>query len=282
MSYRKKHLKNKIQKIKPKKPVFKKLWFWILVLIFAIIISGFYFLFFYPGFQLKNILISGNQKVKTEDLESVVLNDASTGLVNFWKIKINSKSLLFVDDKKINTDILKSFPEIGEVKINKNFLQTITLNVSERKPIGEYCQADNSCFSIDADGVVFDQVSAVPENVTIVRQALENGQVFSGEQIINQNIISSIDKIQQNLKDNFKINLTQALITSPVRLDVITSENWKIYFDLDPNSDIGLQITKLNVLLNGGISAVSRKKLRYIDLRPKDRAIVCDNSICQN
>jgi hypothetical protein len=82
------------------------------------------------------------------------------------------------------------------------------------------------------------------------------------------------------LKDNFQINLEEALVTSPLRLDVNTSENWRIYFDLGPDSDINLQLTKLNLLLNGGISTASRKTLRYIDLRPKDRAIICDNNTC--
>jgi hypothetical protein len=104
--------------------------------------------------------------------------------------------------------------------------------------------------------------------------------VFTGEDVVAQNIINAISKIQKSLKDNFQIDLKEALVASSVRLNVTTSENWQIYFDLSPESDINLQLTKLNLLLNGGMSADSRKNLRYIDLRPQDRAIICDNKTC--
>ena len=82
--------------------------------------------------------------------------------------------------------------------------------------------------------------------------------------------------------DNFKINLDEVMITSPLRLDADTNEGWHIYFDLGPNSDINSQLKKLDLLLNGGISAESRKNLRYINLTPQNKAIVCDNKTCAN
>jgi hypothetical protein len=113
-----------------------------------------------------------------------------------------------------------------------------------------------------------------------VRQTISNGQVFVGEKVVSQNIINAIYEIQKNLQDNFHINLAEAMITSPIRLDINTGQKWKIYFDLSSGSDISSQLNKLNSLLSGGISADSMKNLRYIDLRPKDRAIVCDNNTC--
>ena len=67
-------------------------------------------------------------------------------------------------------------------------------------------------------------------------------------------------------------------------IEDFTGKNWQIYFDLSPGSDTNSQITELNLLLSNKISTgpegYPRKKLRYIDLRPKDRAIICDNSTC--
>ena len=84
--------------------------------------------------------------------------------------------------------------------------------------------------------------------------------------------MNDIYKIQKDLKDNFQINLTEALITSPIRLNVTTGEGWQIYFNLQGNPDINSQITKLNLLLNGDITPTIRKTLQYIDLRFQDRA----------
>ena len=82
----------------------------------------------------------------------------------------------------------------------------------------------------------------------------------------------AIYEIEKNLKDNFQINLSDALISTPIRLDIKTGEGWQIYFNTDTDSDITSQLTKLDLLLQKEISAESRQSLQYIDLRFKDRA----------
>ena len=132
--------------------------------------------------------------------------------------------------------------------------------------------------SADAPGVIVDTVSVNetylknnPENMFIVRQ-MGNKEAYTGENVIAQNIIGAVSKIEKDLKDNFKIDIKEALITTPIRLDIKTKENWQIYFDLSKDSDVNMQITKLNLLLKGDINADVREKLQYIDLRFKDRA----------
>jgi len=292
MSYRKRHVKYKIHRIKPKISIFKRLWFWIAILILIIISFAAYFALFYSGFQLKNVVISGNVKVKTQDLQSIVSKYAATGLINFWDIKITSGSIFLINEDRIKNDILEKFPEIEKLTIAKNFPQTLTLDVAERKPLGVFCDNNDNCFLIDQNGVVFEPIATAQEvdilrlsqgeccKMSIVRQSAENGQVFAGQQVVPQDVTSAIAKIQKSLKDNFQIDIKEALIASSMRLNITTNENWQIYFDSSSGSDINLQITKLDLLLNGGMSAASRKNLRYIDLRPKDRAIICDNSTC--
>lgn len=280
MSYRKKHVKNKISRIKPRKSIFKRLWFWVLILILLIICSALYFFLFYSGLQVNNIVISGNEKVKTQDLQELVLNNANTGLINIWHIKIVSRSIFLVDTAKLNKEILEKFPVIEKITIDKNLPQTLTLGVVERKPLGVYCNNQEQCFLIDQNGIVFEPISITPEGATIVRQTSDNNQIFTGEEAVAQNIITAISKIKKTLNDNFQINVTDALVSSPLRLNIKTSENWQIYFDLSPDSDINSQLTKLNLLLTSEISQENRKNLRYINLIPKDRGIICDNSTC--
>ena len=280
MSYRKKHIKSKIQSSRPKKSILKKIWFWILLLLIAIISAGVYFLFFYPGLNLKNIVISGASRINGQDLQRVVSEDANTGLINFWGLEIVSRNILAVDTVKMNKDILEKFPDIEKLSINKKLPQTLTLGIIERKPLGVFCTDANKCYFIDNNGIIFEPLSVVPPDTTVVRQAIQNGSIFAGEEVVAQNIINAIYQIQKTLKDNFKIDVNNALITSPVRLNIKTSENWQIYFDLGPDSDINAQLSKLNSILNGGISRDNMNNLKYIDLRPKDRAIICNNATC--
>jgi len=284
--HRARHTRGNVHRIRAKKSIFKRPWFWLSLLIIAVILTAFYFLLFYPGFQIKNVLVSGNKKVNTQELQAIILNNSNTGLVRFWLLNITSKSIFLLNTDKLDKEILEKFPAIESLKINKEFPQTITIEIAERKPIGIFCPSadENNCFLIDQNGIIFEPLtgysSASPTDFTIVRQTFGNNQVFTGEEVVAQNIINDIAKIQKNLKDNFQIDLKEALVTSPLRLNVKTSENWQVYFNLDASSDINSQITKLNLLLSGGISASDRKNLRYINLIPKDKAEICDNAVC--
>lgn len=282
MPYRRKHVKSKVHRIMPRRSIFRRLWFWITILLLIIISAIAYFALFYSGFQLENVAIFGNANVKTQDLQTIVFEYATTGLINFWNIKITSRSVFLINEEKISNDILKRFIIIGQAKVNKILPQTIILDIAERETLGVFCSNTEQCFLIDGNGITFAKINPelLDANYPIVRQSIENNQIFTGEEVVAQNIISAISKIQKSLKDNFQIDLKEALITSPVRLNITTNENWQIYFDLSSGSDIGSQLTKLGLLLNGGISADDRKNLRYIDLRPKDRAIICDNKTC--
>lgn len=282
MPYRKKHIKNKIYKIKPKKSILKKMWFWLLILFAVLVLSISYFILFYPKFQVKNIVISGNEKVNAQDLQKLVLENINTGLVKFWNIDVSSKSIFLVNTDKLNKEILRKLPIIEKLQINRKLPETVLLGIEERKPVGIFCppSGENNCFLVDQNGIIYELLTAVPSNIIIVRQAGNNNPLSAGEKALAQNISDAISKIQKNLKDNFQIDLREAFVTSPIRLNITTKENWQIYFDVSSSADIDLQITKLNLLLKNEISKDDIKNLRYIDLRPKDRAIICDNSAC--
>jgi len=270
MSYRKSHVKNKIHRIKPKKSILKKLWFWVLILIFIIIGAIVYFLLFWRGIQVENISISGNNKITTQELQSIILSDFSASLLKLWNIEITSKSILLVNTENIKKEILQKFPVIEKISVNKNYPKTLTLGVTERIPVGVYCSSD--CFLIDDNGIIFEPISTPNPDFFIVRQTIEDSNLYAGESVIGSDIINDVLKIKKDLQDNFQINTGEALITTPTRLNITTGEGWQIYFNLQGDPDINSQITKLNLLLNGDITTTVRKTLQYIDLRFQDRA----------
>ena len=287
-SYRKKYTKSKIGRIKPKKSIFTRLWFWIIVLSLIIVAFAFYFFMFYSGVQVKNIVIHGNQKVASEDIENLILENINNKILSVGSWKIDSKSIFLINSEKLDNQILTNFPVIKDVKIDKKYMQTLVVDINERIPDAIFCPSldraieneKGKCYFMDENGIIFEPLYVMPQNMIIVLQKINDSQVFTGERVVQQNIMNLLSKVEKNLKDNFQIDLKEALITSPLRLNVNTGENWQIYFDLDPNSDINSQLAKLNLLLSGELSSDNRKNLRYIDLRPKDRAIVCDNKTC--
>lgn len=275
MSYRKKHVKNKIHKIKPKRSILTRPIFWIIFLSIIIIVSFIYLLFFYSGLQVKNIIISGNAKVIEQDLNNFVTNLINKKIIKLGQFELTSSSIFLVSPNNLKREILKTFPVIEDVKINKKLPQTLKFDVQERKQLGVFCNSatgSEQYYSIDQNGVIFELLSSASENMTIVRQLTINREVFTGEEVINKNVMNLISKIQKNLKENFNIDVKEALITNSLRLDIKTNENWQIYFDINSMPNTDLEIAKLNILLSGEITPEIRKTLQYIDLRFKDRA----------
>jgi cell division septal protein FtsQ len=272
MSYRSKHVKNKVHKIKPRKSIFRRPVFWYSILVLIIASACAYFFFFYPDFQVKNIIISGNEKINTKDIENLAWSQVSKKIFGIFEWNVFTKSIFLVDTGKINKEILEKFPAVESAKIDKNFPDKLMLGLTERKPVGVFCDNNNDCFLIDGNGVVFEPSGGAAGTFITIRRASENSQIFAGEDVVNKNIMDAISKIEKNLKDNFQIDMQEAMLSNPFRLDIKTAENWEIYFGMDSNSNINLQLTKLDLLLQKQIPPAERKNLQYIDLRFKDRA----------
>jgi cell division septal protein FtsQ len=272
MKHRKHHVKNKVQHLKTQKPIFKRAIFWIVILFLIVIFSFLYFFIFSSKFQVSSVIVSGNNNIHSDVLQNITWNNVNKKFITLGNWNLISKSIFLTGPKIITEDILKNFPEIESVKVSKKFPQTITLTVEERSPFAIFCQTyDTKCFYIDKNGIIFTTLDQIPQNVSIIRQAKENEKFEkTGDRVIEKNIMDIISKIKRDLKDNFQVDIKSAMVTTPFRLNIETSENWQIYFNLESETD--LQITKMNALLKDEIPAISRATLQYIDLRFKDRA----------
>jgi len=197
MSYRKKHIKNRIHKIKPKHFILRRVIFWIIFLI--IILFVLWNFIFYSGLQIKNIIISGNEKIQSADIENFVFKIIDKKFLDIGGFKLSSQNIFLVDTGNLEKNILKEFPIIKKLRIDKKLPQTLILGIEERKTLGVFCN-DEKCFLIDENGIIFESFLGAPENVTVVRQTLVDNNVFIGEEVIAQNIMNAISKIKNNLK----------------------------------------------------------------------------------
>lgn len=264
MSYRRRHIKPRIRKLKKKKIFFKRPLFWVF-LVFLTIIALLYFILFSQKFQTVKIDVLGNEEVKAKDIESIAWQNINKK-IDAGIIQISTKSIFIVNKEDLIKDILNEFPNIGEVKVQKELPNNLILKVTERQPFAVFCNNDK-CFFIDEKGIIFEQPKDIPDEMVIIRkQSIKTPELR--ENIIDRNIVNIISKIKHNLKNNFQIGIEEILVSETLVFK--TSENWLIYFD--PTRDIDLQITKMNALLRDEISEGDRKNLQYIYLQYKDRA----------
>jgi cell division protein FtsQ len=224
-------------RVKRKKPALRSRLLWFMVL--AAIIAGaiLYFLFFSDFFLIKKIKINGQNTVSEIDIQSAVPGG----------------NILLINIPKIKKDILSSFPMVAMAEVRRVLPDTLDIKITERLAAAAWCQ--ERCFLIDENGIVFDM--ALPET-NLIRISGER-ELLSGE------MVNRIIELKVKLKEKSGIDATKAFVTSQDRLNLQTSDGWKIYFN--PKGDLDWQIQEFALVLEKQIPPEKIKNLEYIDLR---------------
>lgn len=255
-------------RIKRKKNILKAPVFWLAFLILVVAGTMVYFLVFFGKVQVKTIIVSGNEKVSTSDIEGIVNNG-----INKKILFLNSKSIFLANTKKISSKILETYPAIFSVSIAKRFFDTLVVEIAEKVPAAVFCKSDKTfddCYYLDKNGIAFEKTENSPSKYLIVRQNAFEKDIVLGQAVVNGDMVEKLANAKNDLENNYQITLKEADIVSEDRLNITTSEGWKVYFNL--KGDIGLQITKLKLLLYKELSKEARARIKYVDLRFGDRA----------
>lgn len=253
---RKYHYRNK----KPYKPRRKKLrlggrFFWLFVLALIVLGAVFYLFLFSPIFQLKEIRISGNQKVRVEDIQEVVSQKSEKRIVFFA-----TRSIFLIKPGEIEKGILEGFPQISQAKLKKKLPGEIVVQIEERKPVGIWCREE--CFYLDEEGVIFEKSG---EEGMVINSRLGDSQGSLGERAIEKKFMDAALKIKKNLKENSQVDVGEVSIVSEERLNIKAADGWEAYFDL--SEDLDWQLEELELILKEKIPPEKRGELEYIDLR---------------
>lgn len=212
---------------------------WLGILFLVSLGALFYAVFLSSFFQIKEIRISGNEKVLTEEIAGF----------------FGAGNILFFDADETSRIILEKFQKIANLNIKKELPDILIVQIEERKPVAVFFKDENHFF-IDREGVIFEKISEVSEDALIIK---------GDEKFVQKEMIEKILKINSKLKNDFGIPFEEILIVSERRLNVKTLEGWEIYFN--PEGDLDWQLEELAILLKEKIPLEKRGNLEYIDLR---------------
>ena len=237
---------------KPKRRLYKSKGFWFLFLFLIIIGYSFYFVFFSDFLKVKNIEVSGAEKIGADNVKNVFLGEISKKMFFFIP-----KNILSVNFDKLSYDISSNFPEVEKISIKINLPDTVSAEIIEKTPAGCWCK-DSNCNYFDRYGIVYQQNSKCDNLLTIVSDK---------EPEISKQVIS-----EDNLKDILKIfneSIGQAQIKdiriSDDKVILESKQGWIAYFK--PYDDISGQIVNLKAILEQKVGANKASQLNYIDLR---------------
>jgi cell division septal protein FtsQ len=208
---------------------------------------------------VKEIKISGNKKITTEDIKNEISSLVLRSFMSF-----SSKSIFLTNFRNINSEVLKKFPQLASINLKRDFPNIIVVQAEERKPVAVFCP-EVDCFSIDKEGVAFEKVEVIFSDFPRISNIEGKNRFSLGEKIIDKGILDFILDTKAGLNEKMKIVVEEFSLPFAQRLNVKTKEGWEIYFNV--NGDLNWQLEKLSLVLEKEIPPAKRKDLDYIDLR---------------
>ena len=253
-------LAKKSYRTRKKRSIFRNRFFWVSLLFLAVIGGLIYSLFISNIFEIKEIIITGTEKIQKADLENIV--DGNNNRKIFFFLPANN--LILTNTKEIKKEIINKFPIIENISVRRSWPDKLSLELKEREPFGVWCITEQPCFIIDKMGVIFQEISDFYPGSLVVKN-FSGGPEQLGEKIIKEEKLESIFNIKKGLKDNSQIDIESFSVLDQERINAKTSLGWDIYFDFE--GDLNWQSKELDLVLEKEIPAENRINLEYIDLR---------------
>jgi len=216
-----------------------------------------------PLFKVKTVEVYGTKEINPDEI----------------KASIEYKNILFITGNGLKNELLKKFPQIAQLDIEKNIPKTtIKITLTERQKAGIICKTEQgengeeivkSCFYVDKLGVIFKNAPQTSGSLILLIKDFSLEDFSLGKKIFSEQIMNSIIELRDNIFSQINVRaMWFANFTSPPEeIKVMTSEGWYALFDL--NRDIKSQLSILKAALAEKIK--DRKKLEYIDLRIENR-----------
>jgi len=226
--------------------------------IIVVFLSGLlYFVFFSKIFNINNIQING---LKTLD-KQVVLNEFNNYLSQkYFGVKFND-NILFAKFSSIKEDLLKQYPILKDIEIDKDFFHLLILTFIEREPIGIWCYRDN-CRLFDSDMYMWGQAAKSSGFLFITVDDRREGD---DDQVINDELINTV-KIMSG-EDYKSLNIKNIVIPkgSMGDIEVYADDNsYPILFSIE--SKIKDQLDVLKIFLKNKTGDATFNPA-YLDLR---------------
>lgn len=253
--------KRKISVFRILKLILGNKFFWLGTLILSVLGGLTYLFFFSAVFQIKKVEVLGAGKTPQAEINRIVSE--------------KTRNIFLADLSGISQSLKKSYPQIDQIKIKREFPDKITVNIEERNPAAVFCQPSLSsgfkifgqkeekiCYYIDKSGMAFEKISEnLSEKNSPVIQVKNTLYIELGQKVIAEDYLSSI----LDIKSKLKIAVSEIYPISPLRINIKTIDGWYIYFN--PREDIQWQIEEADIVLKEKIPPEERKNLEYIDLR---------------
>lgn len=241
-----------------KKLIYTSVFYLIAFLFIFIIVFSFSYI---PYFKIKKVSIESDSTfIKTDQLTQYVSNYLDERYL--WFIHLNN--IFFFPKTRVEQDILRDFPRVKEISIDRDFPNTMRIKIKERKEVVSICYIED-CSFIDTNGFIFEKApffsGSIFTKFTDNRSNVE--RFFIGQQFMDEVEFKNVIKFVSLVKD-YNIGISEIILKDNGEYNVITSFGW--YILLDKNNDANSAFENFKISYDTKIKD-SKKQLEYIDLR---------------
>lgn len=275
--YSHKTYKNHLFERKKRSSFINKKLFFLLMVLCAV---GLYYLSYSDIFQIQKTDIRGNDNIKKDDIENIILAQMKKSRFIFFP----QKNIFFLNKKEIGDIMFNKFA-LDEFDIKKKLFHNLQITLKEKKPFIVWIENKKSYY-VDEKGIAISQVeqfdakkenfkdynilrhNIIYKNLPIIQNIINEKNYATNEIIINNDLLLKLKRLLQSINNIVKININFFEINGNEKyITINTAEGWKIYFSLE--DDIDSQIKKLELILDN--KSKVGKIIDYIDLRYGDK-----------
>lgn len=255
---------------------------WILKILFftglVIAMIGFilYLLFFSGLLGIKEVSISGLDKVNSDKFNDAFnkrLNSKWLGLFEY------QRNMLFFNSDAFKAEVFALFPEVKDISINKKLPHSLDVGVVERGIAGIWCFIDNgsallttSCKYFDEKGILWGEATRSSGFLILTVEDLRqetNEMIRQGSTQADYEFLENIMLISERLKKKgILINKFTVPDDFIGDFSALTSRGYELRFGVD--SDIEKQLEVLEIFLAEKQDEIDFQP-QYIDLRTSGR-----------
>lgn len=241
-------------------------------LIFLIFIGAVvYSIFFSQFLAVAKIEVSGTENLNPAEIRKIAEDEITGNFLSF----IPRNNILLVGKKSIEKNILEKYKYAKKVEIKKDFPDSLSITVEERKFNLVLC-GGGECFVIGGDGAAFTKAdfekNEIGENTLPVLYDDGNKNFSLGEVVFERDYMDYLSGIKEKIKNELGIEMDRESRTPQIASGDIrakTAEGWQIYFD--KSIPLDKEISMLKIVLENKIDQSQRGELEYIDLRMENK-----------
>lgn len=244
-----------------KKRFFLKILF--LFVLFLIVCACAVWSLYIPKFRIQNISVAGAEILSVEK----IITNISDSLKGKYVFIIPKNHILVASKKEIIENLLNSFPRIKDVSLEKDFPNSLSIKIKERKSEALLCAEDSplgECAYVDEDGFVFEKAPYFSGEIFLkFFDERDVGNLVSDRQLLPEEQFKGLVDFKNYLfKENIKILIINLKEDGIYELQ--TGESWVIL--LNERNNFRIAFENLKTALDFSIKE-NQKKLEYIDLR---------------